>query len=599
MTKSKKKIIFFSTSFILTICLMGFMGVYALTILKNSQINVGISYQPEYLVKVEMGIDGANSRTGNQTIEESEYVEIYNSLNPVSNGMYIQSMSNDTIHINSQTLTPIGVNGDVYFRITSLENETSGNKDLQCIIDCGSSTADSGKLIVNTPKELTISTGLNAINGTITEDALETIKINIKIQEYQPKLTALNFQFTDLSILPETSIDEVINKINLLNVVGKYEDDSEKILILNTDYNIDFQRTDGGGNGNFTQLGIAGTITAIAISNNDLQSTIYLKVENYAIRTYISNNAPVYNDNDKSNYYMHYIELGEYPQRFAGTINEISASLQGSYYIDDSNISKKYILKGDNYYLVEPVRWIVIGITDGVYSGGQHVLFTSGNKAENTSSNSGLWLYDETTNSFKYRTTTSDAWQKATEVLLLSEYGLLKSKFSGTNETHFSKSDIRKILDTNEDSLYNTMFTDAQKNKIKSTTLPITSYFGGGIDSTNFNDVNYKLFLLGSNLTALSGTFKNCSDSYNIATYFIPPASESISRNNIKTKETAFSCGGLQNNTDNYLDCFWWSRTGRVYGNTLSTMAFSTNCIITIRNSTDNLSLRPACVFNL
>ena len=291
--------------------------------------------------------------------------------------------------------------------------------------------------------------------------------------------------------------------------------------------------------------------------------------------------------------------MGEYPQRFAGTINEISASLQGSYYIDDSNISKKYILKGDNYYLVEPVRWIVIGITDGVYSGGQHVLFTSGNKAENTSSNSGLWLYDETTNSFKYRTTTSDAWQKATEVLLLSEYGLLKSKFSGTNETHFSKSDIRKILDTNEDSLYNTMFTDAQKNKIKSTTLPITSYFGGGIDSTNFNDVNYKLFLLGSNLTALSGTFKNCSDSYNIATYFIPPASESISRNNIKTKETAFSCGGLQNNTDNYLDCFWWSRTGRVYGNTSSTMAFSTNCIITIRNSTDNLSLRPACVFNL
>ena len=112
MTKSKKKIIFLTTTLILTICLMGFMGVYALTTLKNSQINVGISYQPEYLVKVEMGIDGANGGTDNQTIEENEYVEIFNSLNPVSNGMYIQSMSSDTIHINSQTLTPIGVNAN-------------------------------------------------------------------------------------------------------------------------------------------------------------------------------------------------------------------------------------------------------------------------------------------------------------------------------------------------------------------------------------------------------------------------------------------------------------------------------------------------------
>ena len=187
MIKSKKKIILLTTGLILTICLMAFFGVYALTILKNSTFNVEIKYEPEYLVKVEMGIDGANGGTVNQNIEDNEedneYVEIFNSLNPVSNGMYIQSMSNDTIHINSQTLTPIGANGDVYFKITSLENETSG-KDLKCVIDCGSSTVDSGKLVIDTPKILTIATGINATNGTVTSSSLGMIKINLQFSEF-------------------------------------------------------------------------------------------------------------------------------------------------------------------------------------------------------------------------------------------------------------------------------------------------------------------------------------------------------------------------------------------------------------------------------
>ncbi len=181
MTQSKK-IILLTTSLILTICLMAFFGVYALTILKNSTFNVGVKYEPEYLVKVEMGIDGVNDETGNQKIEETEYVEIFNSLNPVSNGMYIQSMSNDTIHINSQTLTPIGENGDVYFKITSLENETSG-KDLKCVIDCGSSTADSGTMASGEISNLTIATGIDATSGTVTSSSLGMIKINLKFSE--------------------------------------------------------------------------------------------------------------------------------------------------------------------------------------------------------------------------------------------------------------------------------------------------------------------------------------------------------------------------------------------------------------------------------
>ena len=183
MTKSKK-IILLTTGLILTICLMAFFGVYALTIAKNSTFNVGVKYEPEYLVKVEMWIDGANGGTEDKIIDDKEYVEIFNSSTPVSNGMYIQSMSNDTIHINSQTLTPIGVNGDVYFKITSLENATSGNKDLQCIINCGSSTADSGKLVIDTPKILTIATGINATSGTPTSSSLGMIKINLKFSEF-------------------------------------------------------------------------------------------------------------------------------------------------------------------------------------------------------------------------------------------------------------------------------------------------------------------------------------------------------------------------------------------------------------------------------
>ena len=211
MTQSKK-IILLTISLILTICLMAFFGVYALTTLKNSTFNVGVKYEPEYLVKVEMWIDGANGGTVNQTIEENEYVEIFNSLNPVSNGMYIDSMSNETIRINSQTLKPIGANGDVYFRITSLENETSGNKDLKCVIDCGSSTVDSGILAINISKELTIETGIDATNGTPTSSSLGMIKISLKFSEFLLDLKyligndATGLNFGELGIVASSDI---------------------------------------------------------------------------------------------------------------------------------------------------------------------------------------------------------------------------------------------------------------------------------------------------------------------------------------------------------------------------------------------------------
>ncbi len=605
MTKSKKKIIFLTTSFILTICLMGFMGVYALTTLKNSQINVGISYQPEYLVKVEMGINRANDGTVDQTIEENEYVEIFNSLNPVSNGMYIQSMSNDTIHINSQTLTPIGVNGDVHFKITSLENETSG-KDLQCIIDCGSSTADSGKIVSNETKILTISTGLASRSGQPASSSLGMIKINLKFQEYEPLLTELIFEVPALNVFKGSSYNDVISKINGLNIIGKYDDDSQKNLILNTDYELNFNRTDGGGNGNFTQPGIAGTITAIAISNNEIQKTINLNVQPYTVYEYASGTGPVYDNDDaeKSNRYVHYIEMGEYPQRYAGTTSTISATRQGTYYVDNNDGSKKYALKGSNYYLVEPVRWIVIGVTDGVYSGGKHVLFTTVNKTN------GLWLYDEATNTFKYRTTTSDAWQKATEVLVLSEYGLLRSQYkaSGYGDppyNHFYGSDINNVLNTNADSLYNTMFTDNQRKKIIPKTMKITSYFQklNSDDYTkdeNKNDIKYNMFLLGStrNSNGSSSSWRLYgTDSYNLGTYFTP-ANNGTSQSNLVAKETAYSSGGTQNSPDSYSASLWLLRSGSVLSNNYAVRVHSTGSVSSIIVSYSG-ALRPAFVLDI
>ena len=611
MTKSKKKIIFLTTSLILTICLMGFMGVYALTTLKNSQINVGISYQPEYLVKVEMGIDGANGGSFNQTIEDNEYVEIYNSLNPVSNGMYIQSMSNDTIHINSQTLTPIGKNGDVYFKITSLKNENSGNKDLQCIIDCGSSTANSGKLIVDTAKKLTISTKLDATSGQPTESVLGLIKISLNFQEYEPLLTELIFEVPALNVFEGSSYNDVISKINELSIIGKYDDDSQKILNLNTDYELNFNRTDGGGSGNFTQPGIAGTITAIAISNNEIQKTINLNVQPYTIYEYASGTGPVYDNSNTSNRYVHYIEMGEYPQSYAGKKTEINATQQGTYYVDNKDGSTKYALKGSNYYLVEPVRWIVIGVTNGVYEEeqGQHVLFTTGFQAENESSSSGLWLYNEKTNTFKYRTTISDAWKNATEVLVLSEYSLLHSTYKNTGYdsspyyNHFSASDINEVLndEDNANSLYNTMFTDNQRTKIIPKTMEITSYYNGtefaGLNSTNYNTTSYNMFLLGSNIN-YNGSFylDYATDSYSLGTYFKP--STNTGESNRVAKETAYSSGGMQNSPNNYSASYWCLRSGNVCYDSDAFLVSSTGDVTEYRVF-DSFALRPAFVLDI
>ena len=310
MTKSKK-IILLTTGLILTICLMAFFGVYALTIAKNSTFNVGVKYEPEYLVKVEMGIDGANGGTEDKIIDDKEYVEIFNSKNPVSNGMYIQSMSNDTIHINSQTLTPIGENGDVYFKITSLENETSG-KDLKCVIDCGSSTADSGKLVINTPKILTIATGIDATNGPVTSSSLGMIKIKLKFSEFVLDFVDLKdlvsnssagLDFGELGMVTSSDItgktflvSNIDGLLNLSALVGK-------VNTTTTEYGVDYGYNNSSG-------------SAVTFSGATIQMLDNIDCEN---------------GDNKDNFSKKFIPIGNVTNSFQGTFDGNDKTITGLY----------------------------------------------------------------------------------------------------------------------------------------------------------------------------------------------------------------------------------------------------------------------------
>ena len=314
MTQAKKKIILLTTGLILTICLMAFFGVYALTILKNSTFNVGVKYEPEYLVKVEMGIDGANDGTVNQTIEETEYVEIFNSLTPVSNGMYIDSMSNDTIHINSQTLTPIGENGDVYFRITSLENETSGNKDLKCVINCGNSTADSGTMASGEISNLTIATGINATSGTVTSSSLGMIKISLKFSEFI-------LDFVDLKdLVSNSSAGLDFGELGTIkNITGKtfYVSNIDGLLNLSAlvgKVNTTTTGYDSKYDSNYGYDNSAGP--AITFSGSTIK---------------MLNDIDFENGNNKENFSKKFIPIGNQTNSFQGTFDGNNNTITGLY----------------------------------------------------------------------------------------------------------------------------------------------------------------------------------------------------------------------------------------------------------------------------
>ena len=529
MIKSKKKIIFLTTSFILTICLMGFMGVYALTTLKNSMFNVGITYQPEYLVKVEMGIDGANDGTFNQTIEEGEYVEIYNSLNPVSNGMYIQSISSDTIRLEANSLTPDST-GLVYFRFYILNGET---KNIIASVNCGETT-ETTQTLKTTATQLSIQTGVTADNPAL----LGALKINIKFEE--------------------------------------------EIL--------------------------------------------------YTVHQYDSGTGPVYDNSNTSNRYVHYIEMGEYPQTYYGTSlpeseseyeitadfyynSNSSGSIIKSTLYEDKTTGQKFAKQGTYFYNVEPMRWIVLGVSDGnPKSDGKHILFTSGNTDN--------WQYDKTTKKFQIKN--DNGWIDVDEVLLLSEFCFAQFAFDENDTTsRFSQSSLNAYLNT---TIFNSMFNSMEQNKIVPQKMYQTTYeFDAEINSNS----EYNLFLLGSNVYMGSVNSSNCfnkisnkskgllesqiyapppidpiynlADSYNIKSYFAPIYTKSSSQTNLIAKQTAFCASQTQTSVNDYINADWWLRTGVRVEVVRSAFTIDSNGYIDAYATPirDSCTVRPAMVLNV
>ncbi len=686
--------------------LMG-IGVYAI-LSPQLSFNVGIKFTPDIICRVELAYDNILGNGSNGTIDENEYVTIFDNKNGSVNVDYITYVDSESLQFDANAIglgktinlrvtnytsshtilawiesplftgTPVdehtglfyeplivrnGEDSSQIFKNISLPSTTSQNTTIKIsmkkIVEVEHDLANTTVLINHSDSILQTDYNkynyINAdekFNATYTPDAgynaPEKLKVFIKNSNGElSQLPESSYTYTVTDNIGHLEVSaEVVNGTNenvkIVVVSAKVYKISESFIGVTVEYNqtsytSGFYFPDMGNlqatitaNSNYklpdaieverdgTKLNsgidytytktndeIATLIIESTSVTKDIRIYIWGVSQSYTVFTYTSGTGPVYNNANTSDRYVHYIEMGEYPQSYAGTTTEISATQQGTYYVDNNDGSKKYALKESNYYLVEPVRWIVIGVTDGVYGDkGQHVLFTTGNQAENESSSLGLWRYDEATNTFKYRKTTSGEWQKASEVLVLSEYGLLRSTYKDTGVgtspyNHFSVSDINKVLndENNANSLYNTMFTGNQKTKIIPKTMPITSY-RSKINSTDYNDVEYNMFLLGSTRNNHVNWIHNGIDSYNLSTYFTP-ANTGSNQSNLVAKETAYSSGGTQNSPDNYSAYYWWLRSGDA--NNLSTFAIYVNSTGFVGNNsvTHSYALRPAFVLNL
>ena len=690
------------------------IGVYAI-LSPQLSFNVGIKFTPDIICRVELAYDNILGNGSNGTIDENEYVTIFDNKNGSVNVDYITYVDSESLQFDANAIglgktinlrvtnytsshtilawiesplftgTPVdehtglfyeplivrnGEDSSQIFKNISLPSTTSQNTTIKIsmkkIVEVEHDLANTTVLINHSDSILQTDYNkynyINAdekFNATYTPDAgynaPEKLKVFIKNSNGElSQLPESSYTYTVTDNIGHLEVSaEVVNGTNenvkIVVVSAKVYKISESFIGVTVEYNqtsytSGFYFPDMGNlqatitaNSNYklpdaieverdgTKLNsgidytytktndeLASLIIESTSVTKDIRIYIWGVSQSYTVFTYTSGTGPVYDNDNESDRYVHYIEMGEYPQRYAGTTSTISATQQGTYYVDNKDGSKKYALKGSNYYLVEPVRWIVIGVTNGVYSGGQHVLFTTGNQAENESSSSGLWLYDEATNTFKYRTTTSGEWKNASEVLVLSEYSLLRSTYKASGYdvapyyNHFSKSDINKVLndENNANSLYNTMFTDNQRTKIIPKTMEITSYYNGtssvgqnGLNSTDHNTTSYKMFLLGSNINYnVNSWVENATDSYSLGTYF-KPSTETTESNRV-TKETAYSSGGTQNSPDSYSAYLWWLRSGNVTGNYHGIYVYSTGIVHTY-NVYDSHALRPAFVLDL
>ena len=326
--------------------------------------------------------------------------------------------------------------------------------------------------------------------------------------------------------------------------------------------------------------------------------------------------------------------MGEYPQTYYGTSlpkaeseYEITAdyyyNMQGISYdssiikstlYEDKTTGQKFAKQGTYFYNVEPMRWIVLGVSDGnPKSDGNHILFTSGNTDN--------WQYNEATKKFKIKN--GDEWKDATEILLLSEFCFAQVAFDENDTTsRFSQSSLNTYLN---ETIFNSMFNSMEQNKIVPKTMYQTTYER---DAEINSNSEYNLFLLGSNVYICTVNSSNCfskilnkskgllesqiyapppidpiynlADSYNIATYFTP-ANNGSNQSNLIAKQTAFCASQTQTSSNDYIKAEWWLRTGVDVDGMWSAFTIRSNGDIyeyasPIRNS---YTVRPAMVLNV
>ena len=674
--------------------LMG-IGVYAI-LSPQLSFNVGIKFTPDIICRVELAYDNILGNGSNGTIDENEYVTIFDNKNGSVNVDYITYVDGESLQFDANAIglgktinlrvtnytsshtilawiesplftgTPVdehtglfyeplivrnGEDSSQIFKNISLPSTTSQNTTIKIsmkkIVEVEHDLANTTVLINHSDSILQTDYNkykyINAdenFNATYTPDAgynaPEKLKVFIKNSNGElSQLPESSYTYTVTDNVGHLEVSaEVVNGTNenvkIVVVSAKVYKISESFIGVTVEYNqtsytSGFYFPDMGNlqatitaNSNYklpdaieverdgTKLNsgidytytktndeIATLIIESTSVTKDIRIYIWGVSQSYTVFTYTSGTGPVYDNSNTSNRYVHYIEMGEYPQTYCGTElpkAESEYEITTDYYYntqgtsspsnppiikpalyEDKTTGQKFAKQGTNFYNVEPVRWIVIGVTDGVYGDeGEHVLFTTGNQAENESSNSGLWLYDEATNTFKYRTTTDGEWKNVTEVLVLSEYSLLRLKYIASGNAsspyynHFSQSDINKVLNTNADSLYNTMFTDNQRTKIIPKTMEITSYYQN-LNSKNYNNIEYNMFLLGATRNWNGSSWGAYgTDSYNVATYFIPINNNS-NQSNLVSKDTAYSSGGTQNSPSSYSYHYWWLRSGTYF----------------------------------
>jgi len=176
---------------------------------------------------------------------------------------------------------------------------------------------------------------------------------------------------------------------------------------------------------------------------------------------------------------MYYFEMGKAPQSYAGTTSTITATQQATqwidnsyYYTDTSNPNIQYVLKSAKYYLVEPVRWIILA--DGNYVNDQTGTYGID--------------YFARCNPAKDNLSTS-------QMYVVSEKILGKANYSTSNDTASSL----KIFTDSERNWFNTVSVKTWESTVSN--LSNTSYFlMGGYE----NDATKDNFSIASYLTTPS-----------------------------------------------------------------------------------------------